>query len=343
VSLLDITDRRRAEQALELHSHVLESMTEGVSVSDESGSIIYTNPAEDRMFGYAPGELQGQRVTVQNAYPPEENERRVAEVIGLLHREGAWAGEWYNRRKDGTTFFTESNISRLGLGEKPLWVCVQRDITDRKRQEAQRELLVGELAHRVKNTLAIVQSLASQTARRAESLKDFYERFSGRLDALARTHDLLMREGWEHVGLGELIEQTVKLALPERVRLSGPPVELSPNVAVTLSMLLHELNVNAVKYGALGAEGGGVEVNWRIAAEDASVELSWIERGGPPVHATAREGFGTRLLQSIERELGARISREFARDGLRCRMRLPLGASVRLVPAGGSAPAHPPA
>jgi PAS domain S-box-containing protein len=119
-----------------LYARLLESMGEGVSVSDESGVIVYTNPAEDRMFGYAPGELVGRHVSVQNAYPPEENARRVAAVIAELRARGSWEGEWQNVRKDGTPFVTRSRITALELDGRPHWVCVQADVTERLAAEA---------------------------------------------------------------------------------------------------------------------------------------------------------------------------------------------------------------
>jgi PAS domain S-box-containing protein len=143
--VLDVTERKRAEEALLMHSRVLKSMTEGVSVTDEEGVILYTNPAEEAIFGYGPGELIGQHVTVQNAYPPEENQRRVAEVIETLKTQGAWQGEWLNRRKDGSTFLTFARITALEMEGKSFWVCVQDDITQRRELEVelqhQRELL----------------------------------------------------------------------------------------------------------------------------------------------------------------------------------------------------------
>jgi PAS domain S-box-containing protein len=98
---------------------LLEHMSEGVSLSAEDGTIVYTNPAEDRMFGYAPGEMIGQHVSIQNAYPPVENARVVAEVIAELKRSGAWRGEWLNRRKDGSTFVTTSRITAVDIGGAP--------------------------------------------------------------------------------------------------------------------------------------------------------------------------------------------------------------------------------
>jgi PAS domain S-box-containing protein len=118
-----------AEPAPAPHALIVESMTEGVSLATEEGMIVYTNPAEDAMFGYAPGELVGRHVSVQNAYPPEENARRVGEVIATLKAKGVWQGEWHNRRKDGSDFFTSSRITAVELDGRTHWLCVQRDVT----------------------------------------------------------------------------------------------------------------------------------------------------------------------------------------------------------------------
>jgi PAS domain S-box-containing protein len=142
----DVTDRYRAEQSLLLQSRVLESMAEGVSVADESGVIFYTNPAEDRMFGYERGGLVGLHVTQQNDYPPEENARRVNEVIAQLKAGGAWTGEWRNRRKDGSVFTTHARITRLDVGGRGCFVCVQEDVSERHRLEDELQCRVNELA-----------------------------------------------------------------------------------------------------------------------------------------------------------------------------------------------------
>lgn len=137
---IDTTERRRAQETLQLQARVLESMTEGVSLSDEQGIIVYTNPAEDAIFGYEPGELIGQHVTVQNAYAPEENRRIVSQIIAELKTRGSWSGEFLNCKKDGTPFTTYAHITRLDIEGKPHWVCVQDDITEQKlAREALRE------------------------------------------------------------------------------------------------------------------------------------------------------------------------------------------------------------
>jgi PAS domain S-box-containing protein len=133
----DITRRKNNEKSLLRQSKVLESMAEGVSVTDENGIIVLTNPAEDAMFGYKRGELIGKHITVQNAYPKKENERIVSEVIETLNTKGVWFGEWENRRKDGTVFQTAARISAIEMDGKKYWICVQEDIT--KRKQAERE------------------------------------------------------------------------------------------------------------------------------------------------------------------------------------------------------------
>ena len=131
----DITERKRAEEALEMQARVLESMAEGVNVSDENGVIFFTNPTFDAMFGYERGELIGKHVSVLNTYPPEENALIVAEIIEQLKTQGAWFGEVSNRKKDGTVFTTYARVSGLEISGKKLWISVQEDITERKRAE----------------------------------------------------------------------------------------------------------------------------------------------------------------------------------------------------------------
>jgi PAS domain S-box-containing protein len=133
--LEDITERKQSEESLERQSKVLESMAEGVSVTDQDGYIVFTNPAEDAMFGYDRGELIGQHVTVQNAYPPKKNEKIVADVIKQLKLHGTWRGEWQNVRKNGEIFQTSARISAININDKQYWICVQEDITERKRAE----------------------------------------------------------------------------------------------------------------------------------------------------------------------------------------------------------------
>lgn len=145
----NVHEKKLAEESLKLQARVLESMDEGVSVSDDKGNILYTNAAEDKMFGYEQGELIGKHVTIQNAYSPAENERIVDSVLHELKSTGYWNGEWHNKRKDGSTFYTNSHITSLDLGDRNVLVCVQRDITEEKRTKEALEKSREELERKV--------------------------------------------------------------------------------------------------------------------------------------------------------------------------------------------------
>jgi PAS domain S-box-containing protein len=197
------------------------------------------------------------------------------------------------------------------------------DVTERVRSEERQKLLVEELNHRVKNTLATVQSIAAQTLRGTPDPARFKHDFEARLMALSTTHGLLTATSWRSASLGDVLRAELAPYGAERVRLQGPELDLPPTQALTLGLVFHELATNAAKYGSLSAPTGDVEVGWSLAAGDPpTLELTWREQGGPPVSPPRRRGFGSRL---IERTLGAGDSRlEFAPGGLVCRIRLPL-------------------
>ncbi|MGR4864203.1 sensor histidine kinase [Caulobacter sp. LARHSG274] len=197
-----------------------------------------------------------------------------------------------------------------------------------------RDFLLRELDHRVKNTLASVQSIARQTLRNAASPADFAESFESRLMSLSRAHELLTRRGWARTSLREVLEAALQpfggLADP-RFAVRGPVITLSAETALALHMTLHELMVNAAKHGALTAASGQVTVAWRIEPVDGqpSLVLEWVERGGPPVFAPTREGFGTRLLRrGLARDLGGDAAMVFQPAGLSYTLRAPLSERV---------------
>jgi len=201
-----------------------------------------------------------------------------------------------------------------------------------------RTFLLRELDHRVKNTLASVQSIARQTLRTAPSPTDFAESFESRLMGLSRAHELLTRRGWGRTDLREVLEAALQpfggLADP-RFTARGPALSLTPETAVALHMTLHELMVNAAKHGALTALSGQVTVVWRIEEVSgvASLVLEWVARGGPPVFAPKRQGFGTRLLErGVARDLGGEARLTYAPNGLTYALRVPLSDRVAAGP-----------
>ena len=200
------------------------------------------------------------------------------------------------------------------------------------RGEMLHDLLIEELNHRVKNTLAILQSIATQTFRSASRAER--EKFEGRLGALAEAHNLLSTEKWQGSDLAEVIGRVLQPYLlnnPERVRMFGPAVPLSPRLAVVLSMILHEIATNAAKYGALSNETGTVVLDWEIieASAGRQLRLIWTETGGPPVVAPVQRGFGSRLIERSARDqLGGEATVDFLPRGVVCTVTCALGADA---------------
>jgi two-component sensor histidine kinase len=210
-------------------------------------------------------------------------------------------------------------------------VRVVQDVTEHKASERRQKLLMDELNHRVKNTLATVQSLASQTARAASSPAAFRERFEGRLIALSKAHDQLTMHHWESADLREVLSGSLAPyagAHPERVLLRGEDVVLRPRAVLTLAMAFHELATNAAKYGALSVSAGRIEINWkpvRLDNKRSVLQIDWIEKGGPPVTYPRQRSFGSKLIEgSIAAELGGTASLAFAPEGLHCEIVIPL-------------------
>jgi two-component sensor histidine kinase len=215
----------------------------------------------------------------------------------------------------------------------------ERDVALAASREAEQRqaLLVRELHHRIRNSLAMVQSLLGATARTTGSVAEFYRSFSARIGSLAKTQTLLTEDYWQTAPLRELVLKELRPFAGEtqpRYTLTGPEVELSADLAVPVGMALHELTINAAKYGALSVPGGEVEVTWGLRTVDGvrKVHLEWQERGGPPSRAPEREGFGSTLLRKVlPMQTKADVAVEFNDDGLRCRIEVPL-VEKRLVP-----------
>jgi two-component sensor histidine kinase len=188
------------------------------------------------------------------------------------------------------------------------------------RGEMLHDLLIDELNHRVKNTLAILQAIAVQTFRSASKIER--QKFEGRLGALAEAHNLLSTEKWQSAELLDVVRRVLQpylLTNPQRMRISGPKVPLSPRLAVVLSMILHEMATNAAKYGALSGEAGSIALNWEVIDESgkAKLRLVWAETGGPPVDAPVQRGFGSRLIERSARDqLGGEATVDFLPRGV---------------------------
>jgi two-component sensor histidine kinase len=201
------------------------------------------------------------------------------------------------------------------------------DITERKEGEAHLRLLMRELTHRSKNLLAVIQAMARQTARHTGSVEQFLERFSARVQALSRSHDLLVQESWHGASLRNLVRSQLAYYLdrePDQVSIEGPDVRLKPEAAQSLGLALHELAANAAKHGALSRSSGRVDVSWEPLPDNGGVELIWRETKGPKVSMPKRRGFGSMVIEhNLTRALDAEVSLDFAADGLTCRVSVP--------------------
>jgi PAS domain S-box-containing protein len=203
------------------------------------------------------------------------------------------------------------------VGRPRRLIGVVQDIGERKAGEDAREALVAELDHRVKNVLASVQSLAAQSARKTTSLDAFLKTFAGRLEAMASAHTLLTATRWRGAEISHVAAAELGGLAPGQARWSGPEIILNPRATNSLTLALHELATNAVKYGALSVDTGRVEVSWK-ARPGGGFELVWQERGGPSVAPPARRGFGSTLLERVTgRELGGEARMDFRPDGVR--------------------------
>jgi PAS domain S-box-containing protein len=303
---------------------------EQVDLAYRNGRFVDCNDAMARMYGLGRAEdLIGK--TLEFPLPSSNPEAR-AYLAGIVCSGYNITGvESVEQDAAGNPkYFDNSIIAIIEDGQlKRLW-GIQRDITDRRRAEEQRTLLIHELNHRVKNTLATVQSIAAQTLRNAGTAQEAREALEGRLMALARAHDVLTTESWEGAELRDIVAQALEpyRALGEdRLTMKGPELRLSPRIALALSMALQELTTNGVKHGALSNATGRVDIAWNISqAESGShLHLCWQESGGPPVQPPTRQGFGTRLIErSLARELNGDVQIRFNPEGVLCTVDAPL-------------------
>ena len=278
-------------------------------------------------------------LTFQDITHPDDLEADIALVRRILAGEiPTYTLEKRYLSPDGETIWVDLTVSlvRTADGQPDYFVSVIEDIGARKAAEASQQryqgqlrLMINELNHRVKNTLATVQSMAAQTLRHDPDPASAYLTFEARLMGLSEVHDVLTRENWHGAALQEVAERALRpfgdAASAGQVRLRGPQVWLAPGAALALALVFHELATNAVKYGALSADGGRVDLAWTL--ETDHLRLTWVESGGPRVVAPTRTGFGTRLIErGFVAELQGRAQMRYEPGGLTCIMdaRLPV-------------------
>ncbi len=291
---------------------------------DIAGNILLPSPEFCRLFGL-----------------PDRRTMDAGDIEALVVPEDRNAMSSLTSRAEGTVpLEVEYRIRRPSDGEMR-WisrrgeferdaagvpVCLRgavQDITERKQIEARQQTLNQELSHRMKNTLAMVSAIATQTLRQASD-RAAVETFGRRIQALSKAHDVLLQQTWQGAPIRSTIEEVVGIAQAGfgRFALSGPDIDINARSVLSFSLLLHELTTNAVKYGALSLDGGKVLVDWRV--EEAQLVLLWREVGGPPPTAPSRRGFGSRLIQNGLSGTGQADIR-YDIGGLRAEFRAPIG------------------
>ncbi|MGF9758152.1 PAS domain S-box protein [Microvirga sp. 0TCS3.31] len=330
----DVTERVQAEDSLRESEARFRNLADSapvmVWVTEADGACTYLSRSWYEFTGQTPE--TGLGFGWLDAAHPDDKEWSGATFRDANARQEPFRLEYRLRRADGTyRWAIDAAAPRFGEDGTFLgYVGSVLDITDRKQVEEHRELLINELNHRVKNTLTIVQSMASQSLKQMnEENRPKVQAFEDRLFALARAHDVLTRENWEGAELREIINEVVEPYLRQKTKhfeIEGPRLRLIPRTALAIAMAIHELATNAAKYGALSVSSGCVFITWTVASEGVPhLELRWQERNGPPVSPPTRRGFGTRLIErSLATDVGGDVRLTYEPGGVVCVMNVPL-------------------
>ncbi|MDG2535814.1 PAS domain S-box protein [Sphingomonas sp. HITSZ_GF] len=329
----DITDRKQAEEALRESEArfrtIFEQANDFLITTTLDNRITSVNPAVIEAIGYSEEEILGR--TIADFMDPDQFVISMEAFNRKLMHGGSTRLTIKLRAKDGRELIWEVN-SQLSLdeqGQPAALHAIARDMTEAKRAETHLRLLIDELNHRVKNTLAIVQGIAQQSFKDDVPPRQARAAFEGRLAALSEAHNLLTREYWSLVSMRKIIDDALRPHGGEngRFTLDGPNLTILPKTAISLALAVHELATNAVKHGALSRPEGHVSIAWRRVDEGGAARLvmTWEERGGPTVAMPTRRGFGTRMIErGLAAELGGTVKIEFRPEGLVCRVDAPL-------------------
>jgi PAS domain S-box-containing protein len=332
----DVTERKRIEMALAEGSERLRIAADAAALGIfewhiREDEVLWENDRMYEIFGRTrdEGPIRNADLGDGSVEPSDLAEfERAMEAAG---ERGDFHLVCRIRRRDGSQPWIEiaGRLDRAPDGTPSRLVGVVADITERKLAQERQALLIRELHHRVKNTLATVQAIVGSTARSAATIDEFYDAFVGRIVSLAHTHNLLTDDLWQTAALDELLANELGPYDEDggkRITMSGPRVELPSQAAVPIGMAIHELTTNAAKYGALSGRGQ-IEIAWELVEGEAgrALRFSWTESGGPPVAPPTRQGFGSRLLQRVlTTQLQADVRIDFDPAGLRFWMEVPL-------------------
>jgi two-component system CheB/CheR fusion protein len=332
ISFIDVTDRRKTEDALRESEERLRQEMRLVLLSSEpifvwniDDGIVEWNRGSEELYGWTRDEARGRnKEELLKSSVPESS---FAALKRELIKRGSWSGELRQRTKDGRNLVVEARMELRPVGDLRLVLESTRDITERKRWESRQETMLRELTHRVKNMLAVVQAMAHQSMHGSASKDEFIKRFDGRIAALSEAHNLLVEGNWKGAELGALARKQLRPYAPgnsDQFRVEGEPIILSADFATPFGLVLHELATNAAKHGALSTSKGTVSLKWSLDTGNNPPLLTvvWEEKGGPPVTKPKTTGRGSALITGGIPN--ARVEREFRRHGVVCKIELPL-------------------
>ena len=307
---------------------IVASTMDGIISIDAEERVILFNPAAEEMFGLPAEAALGQHIS---QFIPERYRAGHSQQVTSFKaaqagtRRMGVAGAISGLRANGVEFPLEASISQIGSAGSTIATVTLRDITERRANEDARDLLAREVDHRAKNVLAVVQAILTLT--RATTKEAFIEAVRGRVSALGRAHSLLAQNRWEGAQILQLIsDETSPYHRPGQLRVEGPAVTLNANSVQPISLLIHELAINAVKYGAFSVDSGRVVIRLSLHAKN-QLELLWTEVGGPPVHEPAEVGFGTTLIKEVStRQLAGTVDISWPIEGVQVTVTLPASA-----------------
>jgi two-component system CheB/CheR fusion protein len=327
--LVDITERKRAELVGRRLVSIVESSDDAIVSKDLNGLITTWNRGAELLLGYTAEEVIGKPLTILIPPDRQDEETKILERIRRGERVDHY--ETVRRRKNGSLVELSLTVSPVKNAEGKIVGAskIARDITERKRAEERITLLAREVDHRSKNLLALVQATVHLT--QGDTPGALKTAIEGRLQALANAHALLAQSRWASADLRSLVAEELSPYCQERglrVRINGPNLALEPESAQSIAIAVHELTTNAVKYGALSAPAGLVQVEWSRSV-DGQVALRWEETGGPSVKPPARQGFGTRVIERmIRNQLKGEVRFDWRSEGLVCEIAVPELSSV---------------
>ncbi len=335
----DLTLRKQRELALRQSQRRFQTIADALPgfawTADQNGQIDFVS---QRWTEYSGADSAGSIRDQWLGFIHPDDLERTRQVWGeALATERPYETEFRLRARDGSYRWWLARALPVqdegGPADRTMrWIGTCTDIHERKRAEEHQRLLINELNHRVKNTLATVQSLAMQSFRELDDAsRSRITAFEQRLFALSKAHDVLTRENWEGAELRAVLDEVIGPYLregPGRIEMEGPPLWLAPRTTLSLSMAAHELATNAAKYGALSASTGRVAITWTVAPGDPDIlTFRWQEQGGPVVSPPARRGFGTRLIErSLAQDLGGKARLVYDPGGVVCIVTAPLSA-----------------